>query len=76
MNTSSKYRITLNPNLHGDAEPVELYANSHQDIADVINANVGYSMLTKTVIINWICRKKKSEKYSWIDVQFNTNRTL
>ena len=76
MNTSSKYRITLNHNLPGDVEPIELYANTHQDIANVINANVGYSMLTKTVIVNWICRKKKSEKYSWIDVQFNTNRTL
>ena len=54
MNTSSKYRITLSPDLPGNAEvqPIELYSNTHQDIANVIDANVGYSMLTKTVIIN------------------------
>jgi hypothetical protein len=72
MNTDSKYHITMSP--LRQSSPVELYANTHQAIADVINANVGYNMVSKTVIINWICRKKKSKKYDWIDVQFNSNR--
>lgn len=74
MNTESKYHITMSP--LRQSEPVELYANTHQAIADAINESVGYKMVSKTVIINWICRKKKSEKYNWIDVQFNSNRKI
>jgi hypothetical protein len=77
MNTDSKYHITMSPIRHSaEVNPIELYADTHQDIADVINSSVGYNMVSRTVIINWICRKKKSKKYDWIDVQFNSNRKL
>ena len=76
MNTNSKYHIKMSP-LRSCAEvkPIELYADTHQAIADIIHTSVGYNMVSRTVIINWICRKK-SKKYDWIDIQFNSNRQI
>ena len=67
MNTMSPLR---------QSSPIELYADTYQAIADVINASVGYNMVSRTVVINWICRKKKSKKYDWIDILFNPNRQI
>jgi len=75
MNTTSRYQITLQPK--GELKsPTELYANTYKEIANVINTEMGYDMLTSNIIINWISRKNKSPKYNWIDVQFNSNRAM
>ena len=74
MNTTSRYHITLQPK--GCTIPTELYANTYKEIADSINDEMGYTMLSRGVVTNWISRKNKSPKYSWIDVQFNSNRAM
>jgi len=72
VNTHAKYFITVSKN---EIEHY-LYANSHAEIAAEINTLIGFPLLTKGVIVNWISRGKKSRKYDYITVQYNTARIL
>ena len=72
VNTYSKYFITVSKN------EIEyyLYANSHGQIAAEINTLMGFPLLTKGIIVNWISRNNKSPKYDYITVQYNASRLL
>ena len=72
VNTHSKYLITV---LKKDIEHT-LYANSHAEIAHEINTCIGFPLLTKGVVVNWVSRGKKSRKYDYINVRYNTARVL
>lgn len=45
-----------------------LHASSHQEVAAKINEAIGYPMVTRTVVINWLCRRKKAAKYGFVSV--------
>ena len=72
VNTYSKYFITVSKN---NVEHY-LYANSHGEIAAEINTLMGFGLLTKGIIVNWISRGNKSKKYDYITVRYNTARML
>jgi hypothetical protein len=72
VNTNARYLIIVS------MKEIEhyLYANSHGEIAHEINTLMGFGLLTKGVIVNWISRGKKSKKYDYITVRYNTARVL
>ena len=72
VNTHAKYFITV---LKKQIEHY-LYADSHAEIAHEINMLMGFPLLTKGVIVNWISRGKKSRKYDYINVRYNASRLL
>jgi hypothetical protein len=72
VNTHAKYLITVSKN----NEEHTLYANSHGEIAHEINTLMGFPLLTKGVVVNWVSRGKKSKKYDYINVRYNTARIL
>jgi len=45
-----------------------LTARTYKEVADLINACVGYKMVSQNVIINWLSRNKKSKKYDFVRV--------
>lgn len=59
-------RYTIYINTRGDT--VTLSARTHKEIVDLINARVGYNMVSKNVIINWLSRNKKSKRYDFVRV--------
>jgi hypothetical protein len=72
VNTYSKYFITVSKN---NVEHY-LYANSQGEIAAEINTLMGFPLLTKGIVVNWVSRGNKSKKYDYITVQYNTSRML
>lgn len=72
VNTHAKYLITVSK------KNVEhtLYANSQGEIAAEINTLMGFPLLTKGIVVNWVSRGNKSKKYDYITVQYNTARML
>ena len=72
VNTYSKYFITV---LKKNEEHY-LYANSQGEIAAEINTLMGFPLLTKGIVVNWVSRGNKSKKYDYITVQYNTARML
>ena len=72
VNTYSKYFITVSKN---NVEHY-LYANSQGEIAAEINTLMGFPLLTKGIVVNWVSRGNKSKKYDFITVQYNTARML
>ncbi len=72
VNTHAKYLIIVSKK---DIEHY-LYANSHGEIAHEINTLMGFGLLTKGIVVNWISRGKKSKKYDYITVRYNTSRLL
>jgi hypothetical protein len=72
VNTYSKYFITVSKN---NVEHY-LYANSQGEIAAEINTLMGFPLLTKGIVVNWVSRGNKSKKYDFITVQYNTSRIL
>jgi hypothetical protein len=72
VNTYSKYFITVSKN---NVEHY-LYANSQGEIAAEINTLMGFPLLTKGIVVNWVSRGNKSKKYDYITVQYNTARML
>ncbi len=41
-------------------------ASTYKDIAEQINTLVGYNMVSRIVITNWLSRGRKSKKYNFI----------
>ena len=72
VNTHAKYLVTV---LKKNIEHT-LYADSHGAIAHEINTLMGFPLLTKGIIVNWISRNNKSPKYDYITIQYNTSRIL
>ena len=72
VNTYSKYFITVSKN---NVEHY-LYANSQGEIAAEINTLMGFPLLTKGIVVNWVSRGNKSKKYDYITVRYNTARML
>ena len=72
VNTHAKYLVTV---LKKDIEHT-LYANSQGEIAAEINTLMGFPLLTKGIVVNWVSRGNKSKKYDYINVQYNTSRLL
>jgi hypothetical protein len=64
--SSSPPRYTIHLALTtGDAT---LHASTHQEVAAKINEAIGYPMVTRAVVINWLCRRKKAAKYGFVSV--------
>ena len=42
---------------------------TYQEIADTINTTMGYKIVSKAVVTNWLARDKKSKKYDFITIQ-------
>ena len=72
VNTNAKYLVTV---LKKNVEHY-LYTDSHAEKATEINTLMGFPLLTKGVIVNWISRNKKSRKYDYINVRYNASRVL
>ena len=45
-----------------------LKCRTHQEIVERVNKQLGYNMLSKTIIINWLSRGKKSAKYDFLTI--------
>lgn len=43
-------------------------AKTHADVANKINNAVGYFMVSRGVVVNWLTRGIKSNKYDFIDI--------
>jgi len=43
-------------------------AKTHAEVADKINDAVGYCMVSRAVVVNWLTRGIKSNKYDFIDI--------
>ena len=57
-------RYTINVKL-GDTDTT-IKARTYKDIAEQVNTLVGYNMVSRIVITNWLSRGSKSEKYNFI----------
>ena len=73
VNTHAKYLVTVTKK---NNEEHTLYANSHGEIAHEVNTLMGFGLLTKGIVVNWVSRGKKSKKYDFINVRYNTARVL
>ncbi len=51
-----------------DDKDVCFPASTHRDIASVINTAMGFPLVSKAVVINWLTRGKKAPKYDFIRV--------
>ena len=65
----AKYTITIS---NGDSS-TEYKCKTHKGIADTINEHMGFKIVSKIVVSNWLTRDKKSTKYDFISVNFNNN---
>ena len=68
---STYYKVTLNLK---NKEPYQFTSNSLDNLVLHINElledyNLGNQLITKNIVVNWICRNKKSKKYSYIDIE-------
>jgi len=59
-------RYTIHLKLHD--EEYLLKCRTHQEIVERVNKQLGYNMLSKTIIINWLSRGKKSAKYDFLTI--------
>jgi hypothetical protein len=50
------------------SESTTTVAKTYQQIADQVNAIVGYDVVSKNIIVNWLSRGRKSKKYSFITI--------
>jgi hypothetical protein len=57
-------RYTINVKL-GDTDTT-IKASTYKDIAEQVNTLVGYKVLSKIIVTNWLSRGSKSEKYNFI----------
>jgi len=65
---STKRNYTVSITLREGRQPIVLTASTHKQIADVINGAVGWPLVSRAVIVNWLCRKNKSPKYDFISI--------
>jgi len=59
-------RYTVSVQLGSESTTTE--AKTYQQIADQVNAIVGYDVVSKNIIVNWLSRGRKSKKYSFITI--------
>ena len=59
-------RYTVSVQLGNESTTTE--AKTYQQIADQVNAIVGYDAVSKNIIVNWLSRGRKSKKYSFITI--------
>ena len=45
-----------------------LACSTYKEIADKINIQLGYNIVSKTIITNWLSRGRKSAKYDFITI--------
>jgi hypothetical protein len=57
-------RYNINVRL-GDKDTL-IQARTYNDIVNQVNTLVGYKMLSKIIVTNWLSRGKKSHKYNFI----------
>ena len=57
-------RYTINVKL-GDTDTT-IKASTYNDIVNQVNTLVGYKVLSKIIVTNWLSRGAKSEKYNFI----------
>jgi hypothetical protein len=57
-------RYTINVKL-GDTDTT-IKASTYNDIVNQVNTLVGYKVLSKIIVTNWLSRGSKSEKYNFI----------
>ena len=59
-------RYTINVKL-GDKDTT-IKASTYNDIVNQVNTLVGYNMVSRIIITNWLSRGRKSEKYNFITI--------
>ncbi len=59
-------RYTVSVQLGSQSTTME--AKTYQEIADQVNDLVGYNVVSKNIIVNWLSRGRKSKKYSFITI--------
>ena len=61
-----RYIICIKRN---ENEEVYHHCCTYQEIADTINTTMGYKIVSKAVVTNWLSRDKKSGKYDFVTIQ-------
>lgn len=62
-----KYNYKIMVTIRGDVHTIN--SNNLMDCSTSINSLLGYDFVSKHVLINWMCRKKKSGRYDFIDIK-------
>jgi hypothetical protein len=57
-------RYTINVKL-GDKDTL-IHARTYNDIVNQVNTLVGYKVVSKIIVTNWLSRGRKSKKYNFI----------
>ncbi len=60
----SKYIIKMRVNDKDVCFPAKTY----RDIANAINAEMGFQLVSTAIVVNWLSRGKKAPKYDFIKV--------
>jgi hypothetical protein len=68
---STYYKVSLKLK---NKDPYEFTSNSLDNLVLHINElledyQLGNQIITKNMVVNWICRNKKSSKYNYIDIE-------
>jgi hypothetical protein len=62
-----KYKYEIVVTIKGDAHTI--HTVNLLECATAINSLLGYDLLSRNILINWMCREKKSSKYDFIDIR-------
>ena len=67
---STKRLYTVSITLREGRQPVVMTASTHAQVAQLINIVVGWKLVSRAVVVNWLCRKNKSAKYDFISITY------
>ena len=61
-----KYNYNISSLINNDYH--FLRCQDFSECAEKINNVLGYNLVSKNIIVNWMCRNKKSTKYNFITI--------
>ena len=60
----NRYTITM----HIGEKDVCFSVKTHRDVADAINTAMGFPLVSQGIVVNWLSRGIKSNKYDFINI--------
>ena len=63
-NMRTRYTVCMRVGEHDHV----LACSTYKEIADKINSQLGYNIVSKTIVTNWLSRGRKSAKYDFITI--------